>query len=436
MSRNNTWVILQREYMNRVRKKSFLVMTILMPLLFVALMFAPALLSNVGKQSKSYLVVDETGTYTASFADAAKDRYTFVADTAVAFDSLRAEACDGVIYIAASGLETNRQNVDFFYMTSEPSMEQLNGIASRMTSSLRQKLMQEVGGMSPEAYELVNDADVEIGARNMETGEQTYSEVKTVLGYVFGFLIYLFIFMFGGMIMSGVIEEKTNRIVEVLISSVRPMQLLAGKIIGISLVGLTQLLIWGVLTFVLIFVGGLMFGGQIDAESVAAAQQMAAAGAPVELDAMGKVMDMIHSVNLSRLFGIFIAYFIGGYLLYAALFAAVGAAVENENDTNQFMLPITIPLLLSIIVSVNILNDPNGPVAFWFSIIPFTSPIAMMIRVPFGVPGWELALSLGLLALGCVGTTWVAAKIYRVGILMYGKKTSYKELWKWLKYKA
>lgn len=436
MSGNNTWVILQREYLNRVKKKSFLVMTILMPLLFVALIFAPALLSNVGKQSKHYLVVDETGAYAAAFTDAVKDRYTFVADTAVAFDSLRAEACDGVVYIASAGLTENRQKADFFYMTSEPSMEQLNGISSRMTSSLRQKLMSELGGMSPDVYAMVNGADVEIGAKNMETGEQTYSEVKTVLGYLFGFLIYLFIFMFGGMIMSGVIEEKTNRIVEVLISSVRPMQLLAGKIIGISLVGLTQLLIWGVLTFVLVMAGGLMFGGHIDAEGMAAAQQMAAAGAPIEMDTMGKVMDMIHSVNLSRLFAIFIAYFIGGYLLYAALFAAVGSAVENENDTNQFMLPITIPLILSIIVSVNILNDPNGPVAFWFSIIPFTAPIAMMIRVPFGVPGWELALSLGLLVLGCIGTTYVAAKIYRVGILMYGKKTSYKELWKWLRYRA
>lgn len=435
MSRNNTWVILQREYLNRVKKKSFLVLTILMPLLFVALMFAPALLSNVGKQSKTYLVVDETGAYAASFNDAVKDRYVFVADTAVAFDSLRAEACNGVIYISASGLDGNRQKADFFYMTSEPSMDQLSGISSKMTSSLRQKIMQEVGGMSQEIYTLVNEAGVEIGAKNMETGEQTYSEVKTVLGYLFGFLIYLFIFMFGGMIMSGVIEEKTNRIVEVLISSVRPMQLLTGKIVGISLVGLTQLLIWGVLTFLLVFVGGLAFGGGIDAESLASAQQMAS-GAPIEMDAMGKVMDMIHSVNLSRLFLIFIAYFIGGYLLYAAMFAAVGAAVENENDTNQFMLPITVPLILSIIVSVNILNDPNGPVAFWFSMIPFTSPIAMMIRVPFGVPGWELALSLGLLVLGCIGTTYLAAKIYRVGILMYGKKTSYKELWKWLRYKA
>ncbi|MDE6308099.1 MAG: ABC transporter permease, partial [Bacteroidales bacterium] len=198
MSRNNTWVILQREYLNRVKKKSFLVMTILMPLLFVALMFAPALLSNVGKQSKTYLVVDETGAYAASFNDAAKDRYVFVADTAVAFDSLRAEACNGVIYIAASGLDGNKQRADFFYMTSEPSMDQLSGISSKMTSSLRQKLMQEVGGMSQEVYSLVNEAEVEIGAKNMETGEQTYSEVKTVLGYLFGFLIYLFIFMFVG----------------------------------------------------------------------------------------------------------------------------------------------------------------------------------------------------------------------------------------------
>ncbi len=436
MSRNNTWVILQREYLNRVKKKSFLVMTILMPLLFVALIFAPVLLSNIGQKGKTYLVVDQTGTYTQSFNRTDKNTYCFVSDTAAAFDSLRAETCDGVIYVSSSALNENKQSVDFFYNASEPSMEQLHSISSQMATSLRQKFMQEKGGLSEEIFTFVNEADVEINTKNVETGEKTYSEVKSILGYVFGFLIYIFIFMFGGMIMSGVIEEKTNRIVEVLISSVRPMQLLSGKIIGISLVGLTQLLIWGLLTTILMLIGGGLMGSSMDMADMMSAQQMAAAGAPIEMDAMGKVMDMIHSVNLSRLFVIFVAYFIGGYLLYAALFAAVGSAVENENDTNQFMIPITIPLLLSIIVSVNILNDPNGTIALWFSMIPFTSPIAMMIRVPFGVPTWEIALSLGLLVLGCIATTWLAARIYRVGILMYGKKTSYKELWKWLRYKA
>lgn len=436
MRRNNTWVILQREYLNRVKKKSFLVMTILMPLLFVALIFAPVLLSNIGQKSKTYLVVDQTGTYAQSFNQPDKNTYCFVSDTAAAFDSLRAEACDGVIFVSSSALNENKQSVDFYYNASEPSVEQVHSIASKMATSLRQKFMQEKGGLSEEIFTFVNDADVEINTKNVETGEKTYSEVKSILGYVFGFLIYIFIFMFGGMIMSGVIEEKTNRIVEVLISSVRPMQLLAGKIIGISLVGLTQLLIWGLLTTILMLISGGLLGSNMDMADMMSAQQMAAAGAPIEMDAMGKVMDMINSVNLGRLFAIFVAYFIGGYLLYAALFAAVGSAVENENDTNQFMIPITVPLLLSIIVSVNILNDPNGTIAFWFSMIPFTSPIAMMIRVPFGVPTWEIVLSLGLLVLGCIFTTWLAARIYRVGILMYGKKTSYKELWKWLRYKA
>lgn len=436
MRRNNTWVILQREYLNRVKKKSFLVMTILMPLLFVALIFAPVLLSNIGQKSKTYLVVDQTGTYAQSFNEPDKNTYCFVSDTAAAFDSLRAEACDGVIYVSSSALNENKQSVDFYYNASEPSVEQVHSISAKMATSLRQKFMQEKGGLSEEIFTFVNDADVEINTKNVETGEKTYSEVKSILGYVFGFLIYIFIFMFGGMIMSGVIEEKTNRIVEVLISSVRPMQLLSGKIIGISLVGLTQLLIWGLLTTILMLISGGLLGSNMDMADMMSAQQMAAAGAPIEMDAMGKVMDMINSVNLGRLFAIFVAYFIGGYLLYAALFAAVGSAVENENDTNQFMIPITVPLLLSIIVSVNILNDPNGTIAFWFSMIPFTSPIAMMIRVPFGVPTWEIALSLGLLVLGCIFTTWLAARIYRVGILMYGKKTSYKELWKWLRYKA
>lgn len=433
MGNNNTLIIIQREFLNKVKKKSFLVLTILMPLLFVGIIFAPMLLSNMGNTSKTYIVVDKTGIYSDAFSDT-KNVYVFAPDTTIAFDSLRNDKCKGVIFIEASALDSNHQTAQFFYATSEPSMEQLQNVSSGMTSALQQSLLENMAGITPEAYSVIKDTKVELSSLDVNTGEQTYSEVKTIIGYVFGFMIYMFIFMFGGQITSGVIEEKTNRIIEVMISSVKPMQLFMGKIIGIALVGLTQLLIWVLLTTLLVFIGGSLFGGSVDAESMAAAQKMAGAGSMVEPEMMTKVMDMINTVHLGRLFAIFMCYFIGGYLLYASLFAAIGAAVDNQEDTSQFMLPVTIPLILSILVSVNILNDPNGPIAFWFSIIPFTSPVAMMIRAPFGVETWEYVLSMSLLVLGFIGTTYMASKIYRVGILMYGKKPSYKELWKWIRY--
>jgi ABC-2 type transport system permease protein len=291
----------------------------------------------------------------------------------------------------------------------------------------------------------VDISTLKIGEDGKES--KSYTEINMVLGMFAGILIYFFIFMFGSQVMRGVIEEKTSRIVEVIISSVKPFQLMMGKIIGVGLVGLTQFLLWVVLTFGIVTVVTSTMttkGVNQSATEQIMKQQQAMNPSTAEIspdqkesgaDNMGGIMEAINSVNFPVMIGAFLFFFLVGYLLYAALFAAIGGAVDSEADTQQFMLPITIPLILSIIMAQFIIRDPDGPVSFWFSIFPLTSPVVMMIRIPFGVPYMEVILSMVLLLIGFLGTTWLAAKIYRTGILMYGKKVSYRELWKWLRYK-
>jgi ABC-2 type transport system permease protein len=277
--------------------------------------------------------------------------------------------------------------------------------------------------------------------------KESSTEVAMVVGYISGFLIYFFIFMFGPQVMRGVIEEKTNRIVEIIISSAKPFQLMMGKIIGIALVGLTQFILWIVLTTAIITGAKTVFFPELGTQNaqevvvqdlfeqqdnMAQVEQLQ----PQDMDKITSIFNSIKSIDFGVMFGSFIFFFLGGYLLYGSLFAAIGSAVDNETDTKQFMLPITIPLILGIVVMMNVVQNPESPVAFWFSIIPLTSPIVMMVRIPFGVPYWEVALSMGLLVLTFLGSVWMAGKIYRTGILMYGKKVNYKELWKWLRYKS
>lgn len=282
-----------------------------------------------------------------------------------------------------------------------------------------------------------------------------------IVGYIGGFLIYFFIFLFGSQVMRGVIEEKTNRIVEIVVSSVRPFQLMMGKIIGIGLVGLTQFGLWVVLTLIIVTGAKPLIAPQmttpaaqeINAQSImesqsanqampfqgAASQQAAANQSSNDVSqnlGAQHLFEALQDINFVLIIGVFIFFFLGGYLLYGSLFAAIGSAVDNETDTQQFMLPITIPLILAIIVLVSGISNPQGGIAFWFSIIPFTSPILMMARLPFGVPEWQVLLSMALLVLTFMGTTWLSAKIYRTGILMYGKKVNYKELWKWIRYRV
>jgi ABC-2 type transport system permease protein len=281
------------------------------------------------------------------------------------------------------------------------------------------------------------------------SSERTSTGMQMGIGFVFGFLIYMFIFLYGAQVMRGVIEEKTSRIVEVIISSVRPFELMMGKITGVALVGLTQFLLWLVLTFSIYSVAQTVLFSGIKGEMAQkemAREQVFKKGANLEALKLEKpdmhskgtyeLFDSLASIDFYQIIACFLFYFLAGYLMYAALFAAIGSAIDSETDTQQFMLPITIPLILSIVMAQTIMQEPNSSLAWWFSMIPLTSPIIMMVRLPFGVPWPQLVLSMTLLVLGFIFTTWLASRIYRTGILMYGKKVSYKELWKWLFYKG
>ncbi len=286
---------------------------------------------------------------------------------------------------------------------------------------------------------------IQMGEEGKE--EKSFTEVSMGVGMFAGILIYFFIFLFGAQVMRGVIEEKVSRIVEVIVSSVKPFQLMMGKIIGVALVGLTQFMLWVVLTLALVTVFQTVMPDKMHkaqaTEAFNPAQRIPAdastaviAEEEVESDGISKITEALGSINYGIMIGAFLFYFLGGYLLYGAMFAAIGAAVDNETDTQQFMMPVTIPLILSIVMAQFVINNPEGPIAFWFSMIPFTSPIIMMVRIPFGVPYWELALSMVLLTLTFIAAVWLAGRVYRTGILMYGKKVSWGEMWKWLFYKG
>jgi ABC-2 type transport system permease protein len=303
-----------------------------------------------------------------------------------------------------------------------------------MEDQLEQKAYEQklrLEGVDPEVVKRAETnarlSSVLIGEEGEE--ENSAREFKMILGLFAGYLIYMFVFLYATQIMRGVIEEKTSRIVEVIISSVKPMQLMLGKIIGIAGVGFLQFVIWVGLTAAL-YVGlsATLLADAFNPETIAQMQAQPEAGGMAT-----EVLSALQSINYPLVLTSFLFYFIGGYLLYGALFAAVGSAVDAESDTQQFMLPLTLPLILALLVSMRIMESPDSPLAFWFSIIPFTSPVVMMVRIPFGVPMWELGLSMVLLVVGFLGTTWLASRIYRIGILSYGKKASFKDLWKWLR---
>jgi len=255
------------------------------------------------------------------------------------------------------------------------------------------------------------------------------------IGMISAFMIYMFIVIYGAQVMSGVVQEKTSRIVEVIISSVKPFELMMGKIIGIAMVGLTQFFLWVLLTVVISTVAGSFIGGKVDANALQQANSIGIQATPTASPSqMQEMVAMLNGFDFAQIVVLFVLYFLGGYLLYASLFAAVGSAVDSETDTQQFSLPLTLPIIFAIYAAIYSAQNPDGPLALWCSMIPFTSPIVMMVRLPFGVPTWQIVLSLLILVLSFIGTTWMAGKIYRTGILMYGKKVTWKEMWKWVKY--
>ncbi|MCK9617583.1 MAG: ABC transporter permease [Lentimicrobiaceae bacterium] len=442
---NKIILIIQREYLTRVKKRSFIVMTILGPLLMASLMIVPIYLATVSDKTHVIQVVDETGIFFNKFRDADKIKFKYVLqDINVAKEALQSSGDYAVLYIPKTEIAIPENAI--IYSDKQPSLTIKEYISNTMQKEI-EKMKMKASGLDETILQSIK-ANVKLSTIKLEAGgeeKRSYTEVSMVLGMFAGIMIYFFIFLFGSQVMRGVIEEKTSRIVEVIISSVKPFQLMMGKIIGVALVGLTQFLLWVVLTFAIVTVFKTSFPDKFSLQNseqkmISSSQLVPATDSTTpkadEMPETQKIMEAIASVDFGVMIAAFIFYFLFGYLLYAALFAAIGSAVDNEADTQQFMLPVTIPLIFAIVMAQYVINNPDGPLSFWLSIIPLTSPIIMIIRIPFGVPFTDLALSVVLLILGFFACTWLAGKIYRTGILMYGKKVDYKELWKWISYKG
>jgi ABC-2 type transport system permease protein len=448
---NKIKLIIAREYLTRVRKKSFLVMTILGPILMAALIVVPVWLTSFEDQSqKSIAVLDESGIFFSKFKSDKQTRfYEIHKDVNLAKQNLATSKDYALLYIPKKLVSLPTQA--FLYSEKQPNLNLKSYIERVMSKELEtQKLIIQIDKLNLNeenkkiALNIPKSIKTSIILSTIKLGEddeeqETFTDVTTVLGIFAGLMIYFFIFMFGVQVLRGVIEEKTNRIIEVIICSVKPFQLMMGKIIGIAMVGLTQLLLWIILTSSIVGIAKVgfnkdMIGAKTELTSIDN-QLVPGTTTTTSNSDLDLAWEKIGSINFPVIILSFAFYFLIGYLLYAALFAAVGSAVDSEADTQQFMLPITIPLIFSIIMAQFVINNPDGPIAFWLSIIPLTSPIIMMVRIPFGVPYEEIILSMTLLILGFLAATWLASRIYKVGILMYGKKPSYKEIWKWVKYR-
>ena len=412
------WLIIKREYLVRVRKKSFIIMTILGPILMAALLIVPIYLADENQENR-IIALNEDANY--NLEDSEFIHFTTIPTSEA--ELLKTDFNESPFYAL---LYIEGENFTL-YSNQQISLSVSKSIERQLEQLIEHEKLKLLGI----DLQILEDASTEINITTKIISEDgntsnSQAEASMGIGFLSGILIYMFIFMYGTMVMRGVIEEKTSRIVEVIISSVKPFQLMMGKILGVALVGLTQFVLWILLTIIISTVAELAF---LDANVMAT--EMNSSDQSVIL---AQVAEFTGGINLLQIFLAFIFYFLAGYLMYSALFAAVGSAVDAEADTQQFVLPITIPLILSFVLITPIMENPDGTLAFWMSMIPFTSPVIMMVRLPFGVANWELALSIGILIASFIATTWLAGRIYRTGILMYGKKVTYKEIWKWLKY--
>ena len=451
MKLRNINTIISREYLTRVKKKSFLLTTFLVPILFAAMCILPSVIMFMAEDTgKQVAVVDQSGIVMPYLVDNENVDYTDYSAHPV--DSLKANFKDmGLDFlVVVSPLDSAEKTVTVASYSEKPmSMDMKENLSSKVNSAVEDYRISlyEMGDLKQIMEDVQSDISVATYTLD-ESGEEkiTSSEVYMIISMVLSIIIYMFIAMFSGMVMQSVIEEKASRVVEVLVSSVKATELMFGKIIGVACVALTQFLLWIMLTAVL--VGG--FSAFVGFESLMGdpaqtEQLMQMAGQPggmsmEEITAMtqneselGAVMSTLRDLDYVQLILAFIIYFALGYLLYASFFAAIGSAVENEADTNQLQMPVTVPLLLAFFIALYAFRAPDSPIVFWGSMIPFTSPIVMLARIPFGVPGWELALSIGILVGTFIICGWASAKIYKIGILMFGKKTSFQDLWKWLR---
>jgi ABC-2 type transport system permease protein len=417
-------LIIQREFLSRVTKKSFLLTTLLVPLIFPAI-FATIIYfierEEESSEVQTILVLDETGTF--DFKEDERFTYTPISGSIDQAKTAYQES-DAYALLYVPQYELDNPTGFSLYAKSATSMKVSSLINNKVEELVRQRKL-ETYEIDPLILDKLK-TNIDVTTYDISAGQEKESNqnVSFGIGYITGFLIYIFMFAYGGQVMQGVIEEKSSKIVEVIISTVKPFQLMMGKILGVASVGLFQVLIWVVLMTV-IFTSVLAFFGVDMSENMMEARNISNSDTQ-------EMVAMFNQIPFTRIILTFIFYFLGGYLLYGALFAAVGSAVETPSEAQQFMFPIMIPLIAGIIGMTSIINNPEGNVSFWLSMIPFTSPIAMMGRIGYGVPAWELALSMALLILGFLGTTWLAGRIYRIGILMHGTKVNYKVLAKWI----
>lgn len=443
---NKIILIIQREYLTRVKKKSFIIMTILGPLLLAGLMIVPIWLTMQKPEKQNIEVIDESYIFSDLIPEKEFIHFDYPTITLEqAQEGFYDTDYDAILYVPHNILSGGKA-IKIFYKNPL-------GIATEeyIAAAMSKMMYDVILAHHKVDLDVIKDAEGNsrfrvITAKLEASGKskKTDTGVAMGIGIGAGVLIYMFIFLYGTQVMRGVMEEKTSRIVEVILSSVKPFHFMMGKIVGVALVGLTQFLLWLILTFSLYSVATVTILKDVDLQQIQQKERILKISADLKYTDMkqnekpteiAQIWNEFRTIDMVSMLTCFLFYFLAGYFLYSAFFAAVGSAVDSEADTQQFMLPITIPLVLSLIIAPYAIQDPESPLIFWFSIIPLTSPVLMMVRLPFGVPAWELALSMSLLVLSFMFTTWLAAKIYRTGILMYGKKVTWRELGKWLFYK-
>lgn len=432
--KNKIFIVIEREYVTRITKKSFILLTILMPFLMAALVALPMILGSVkGNEQQVIAIVDNTHHYAPAFKST--EQYHFCVEPSMT-DSLRnADAAPTAVVLITDDLVAHPEAATI-YSHEEIQMDLRQTVERILADQIREDKLAAYN--IPQLTAIIDDVQADFSISTIKWADdgsesRSSTDIAMIIGMLFTMLIYMFVMSYGGMVMSGVMEEKTSRIIEVMVSSVSPFQLMMGKIIGVLLVGLTQILIWGVmLGGIALAIAGLTDPEVLTETSITNTSALATAGVPADLDT--GFFHFMSGIPAVEILVMFVLCFLGGYMLYASIFAACGAAVNSQEDSSQFMMPIILLMVFSLYAALGSMENTNGPLAMWTSFIPFTSPIVMMLRIPFGIPLWQEVLSIGLLFATATIFIWISARIYRVGILMHGKKPTLKEMWRWVRY--
>ena len=448
---NKILLVIQREYLTRVKKPSFWVLTIVVPILLAGVYAIPIILASRPIEHAHVLLVDDTGLFQGQFRSGRDITYHEAGSIDYARRELQQhDSLDAIVYIPARETTLPR-DAYLYYRSDAPSLTVQTDAQNQLQEILRNSILLDVHGLTPEDYALLTSTHIKLRPQDIETGRDGFLQVKIVVGVLLAFLVFMAVFMFGSQVMRGVMEEKTSRIVEVIVCSVKPFQLMMGKVVGIGLVGLTQFALWVLLSGIAV-VGvqasnadlfqqatahqteiaskGTEATTQYEAEQARAAEYEAGQGID---NSVKELIEGLTGINFAMLIVLFVFYFVFGYLLYASLFAAAGSLVDNETDSQQFTLPMTVPLILTLLLMPAMVGQPSGSLSVWLSIIPFTSPVAMLMRIPFGVPVWQVAVSMLLLLITFPLCIWAAAKVYRSAILRYGQKASWRDVWRVLR---